>query len=162
LPDTTSNGLRIHAWNQAQEMSLEHEGKLIPRGETPGARAFETGVPVVTKNVAELQAYRSPFLEGVIKLGVRSSAAVPLTLRGKTPGARTAAAYREDAFRPKEVELLVQVANQVAPIVANALAYREIEKLNQKLSQEKLYLEGEIQNDFQEIVGQSASVKKVL
>jgi formate hydrogenlyase transcriptional activator len=57
-----------------------------------------------------------------------------------------------------------QVAKQVAVAVDNALAYGEISKLKEKLSKEKLYLEEEIRTEynFEEIIGESAALKKVL
>jgi formate hydrogenlyase transcriptional activator len=58
----------------------------------------------------------------------------------------------------------MEVANQVAIAVENALAYREIADLKDKLAQEKLYLEDEIrgETDFQGIVGQSSALRHVL
>ena len=46
----------------------------------------------------------------------------------------------------------------------NALAFGEIRELKDKLAQEKLYLEDEIRSEmnFAEIVGNSASLRKVL
>src|SRR5207253_10725280 len=63
-----------------------------------------------------------------------------------------------------EVELLAQVAGQVALAVANAMAYREISELKEKLSQEKAYLEGEVRTeyDFAEIISASPVVQRVL
>jgi Outer membrane protein beta-barrel domain/Sigma-54 interaction domain len=53
---------------------------------------------------------------------------------------------------------------QVAIAVENALAYREIAELKDKLAQEKLYLEEEIRSeaDFEGIVGQSSALRQVL
>ena len=70
----------------------------------------------------------------------------------------------EDAFRPEEVELLGQVANQIAIAVENAQAYREITELKERLAKEKLYLEEEIrtEHNFEEIVGESDSLRRVL
>jgi len=49
----------------------------------------------------------------------------------------------------------LQAAGQVAIAIDNALAYREIAELKDKLAQEKLYLEDEIRGemDFEGIVG---------
>ncbi|HEY7161060.1 MAG TPA: sigma 54-interacting transcriptional regulator, partial [Acidobacteriota bacterium] len=57
-----------------------------------------------------------------------------------------------------------QVSNQVAIAVENALAYRQIEVLKDRLAQEKLYLEDEIRTEmnFEEIVGDSTSLRQVL
>jgi formate hydrogenlyase transcriptional activator len=56
------------------------------------------------------------------------------------------------------------VASQVAIAVENALAFREIAELKNKLAEEKLYLEDEIRTEmnFEEIVGESAALKQVL
>ena len=62
------------------------------------------------------------------------------------------------------MDLLVQVAGQVAIAVENALAFQEIAELKNKLAQEKLYLEDEIRSEmnFDEIVGESSSLRAVL
>jgi formate hydrogenlyase transcriptional activator len=71
---------------------------------------------------------------------------------------------REQAFTADEVELLSQVAQQIAIAVENGLAYREIAELKEKLNEEKLYLEHEIRSEhnFEEIVGDSVPLKRVL
>jgi formate hydrogenlyase transcriptional activator len=62
------------------------------------------------------------------------------------------------------VGFLQQVAAQVAVALDNARAYREIAQLTEKLASEKLYLEEEIRTElnFEEIVGDSAALKRVL
>src|SRR5438093_1786315 len=57
-----------------------------------------------------------------------------------------------------------QVTNQVALAVENALAFREIAELKDKLAQEKIYLEEEIRTDhnFEEIIGQDPALRRVL
>jgi formate hydrogenlyase transcriptional activator len=56
------------------------------------------------------------------------------------------------------------VARQVAVAVDNALSYERIEQLNERLAEEKVYLEGEIRTDsrFEEIVGQSRALRAIL
>ena len=58
----------------------------------------------------------------------------------------------------------MRAAGQVAIAIENALAYREITELKDKLAQEKLYLEEEIaaEVDFEGIVGQSSALRQVL
>jgi formate hydrogenlyase transcriptional activator len=60
--------------------------------------------------------------------------------------------------RPEDVELLGEVAKQIAIAVENAQAYREITELKDRLAKEKVYLEEEVRTDhnFGEIVGDSA------
>ena len=58
-------------------------------------------------------------------------------------------------FTNHDLEFLGLIANQVAIAVENALAYREIAELKDRLAQEKVYLEDEIRSElnFEEIVG---------
>ena len=46
-----------------------------------------------------------------------------------------------------DVAFLVQVARQIAIAVENALAYRQLEEIKERLATEKLYLEDEIRLD---------------
>jgi formate hydrogenlyase transcriptional activator len=70
----------------------------------------------------------------------------------------------ENAFGHSEIEYLQQVANQIAAALQNAHAYREIEELKDRLTQEKRYLEYEIRsaNRSDDIVGTSAPLKRVM
>ena len=74
------------------------------------------------------------------------------------------ASRREQAFSVDDMNLLLQVANQVAIAVDNALAFREIADLKEKLAEEKSYLEDEIRTNFNfdEIIGESTGLKEVL
>jgi formate hydrogenlyase transcriptional activator len=74
------------------------------------------------------------------------------------------ARLRKDSFPERDVEFLLQIAGQVAIAIDNALAYRRISELTDKLAQEKLYLEDEIRSEvqFEEIVGNSAVLRRVL
>src|SRR5205823_3585112 len=69
-----------------------------------------------------------------------------------------------NAFSADEVQFLMQVASQIAIAVENALAYRQITELKDKLAQEKVYLEDEIRSEmnFEEIVGTSVALRRVL
>jgi formate hydrogenlyase transcriptional activator len=69
-----------------------------------------------------------------------------------------------DAFVSEDVELLNEVAKQIAIAVENAQAYRELAELKDKLAKEKVYLEEEArtEHNFGEIIGNSAALRKVL
>ena len=77
-------------------------------------------------------------------------------------GALNVGRTREDAFAA-DVELLNQVAQQIAIAVENGLAYREIAELKEKLNK-KLYLEDELRTNynFEEIIGESAASGEAL
>jgi formate hydrogenlyase transcriptional activator len=69
----------------------------------------------------------------------------------------------EDAFTEDDAKLLSRIGAQVALAAANSMAYQEVSSLRDKLAKEKLYLEEEIQTEynFEEIVGDSRALKLV-
>jgi len=69
-----------------------------------------------------------------------------------------------NAYTQGEIDFLMQVCNQIAVAVENALVYQELRELKESLAQEKVYLEDEIRSEinFEEIVGQSAPLRSVL
>jgi formate hydrogenlyase transcriptional activator len=96
--------------------------------------------------------------------GLNSFCDVPLISRNRLLGVLAVARREENTFDEDEVAFLIQAANQVAIGVENALAYREIADLKDRLAQEKLYLEDEVRGeiDFEGIVGQSSALRHVL
>ncbi len=100
----------------------------------------------------------------ILDEGYKSVCSVPLLSHDRVLGTLNVGSERADAFSQEDVELLGQVAQQIAIAVENGLAFQEIAELKEKLSTEKLYLEDEIrtEHNFDEIVGQSATLKQVL
>jgi formate hydrogenlyase transcriptional activator len=114
-------------------------------------------------DLAQLAA-ESSIAKRVLADGVKSVCSVPLMSHDSVLGVLNVASHRPDAFSTEDVELLGQVGQQVAIAVENALAFRQIADLQEKLNTERLYLEDEIrtEHNFEEIVGQSAALKQVL
>src|SRR5437762_3000146 len=96
--------------------------------------------------------------------GIRSVCAVPLVVGDRGLGTLTVGSLQPDAFTPASVTMIEAVARQVAMAVANALAFREIAQLTEKLAEERLYLESEIraEHPFAEIVGESRLLRDAL
>ena len=112
----------------------------------------------------DLLGIQSSFVSQMLEHGIESSCCIPLTTRKGELGTLNLASREERAFAPQDVGFLQQVAAQVAVALDNARAYREIAQLTEKLASEKLYLEEEIRYElnFEEIVGDSAALKRVL
>ena len=70
----------------------------------------------------------------------------------------------ESAFSQHDAEMLGQIAGQVAMAVNNALAFKQIAELRDRLAHEKQYLEDEInvEHRFDDIVGESTGLRSVL
>jgi formate hydrogenlyase transcriptional activator len=102
-------------------------------------------------------------MEIVKREGLKSGAVLPLLVGNKAFGTLELVSMQEDSVGEEDMELLTQLAAQVAIGVANALAYKEIDDLKVRLAEEKLYLEDEIRNEyFDEIVGESKALVEVL
>ena len=102
--------------------------------------------------------------EFIIADRVKSGCSAPLISHDRVLGALDVVSLEEDAFTEEDAELLTQIAKQLAIAVENALAFREIEALKNKLAEEKLYLEEEIQSahSFEKIIGQSPALTRIL
>jgi formate hydrogenlyase transcriptional activator len=126
-------------------------------------QVFRSRQPLVLDRVA-MEKFDSPTSHLLRDEGVRSVVSMPLTTHDHVLGTMSLASLRDAAFQQGDVDLLVQVAGQVAIAVENALAFQEIGELKNKLAQEKLYLEDELRSEmnFDEIVGESPSLRSVL
>src|SRR5947209_5952076 len=139
----------------AEDLLLHVEGSEI-------GCVFKTGKPFVAGTKADItREWSAPMARAE---GFESGCALPLISRNRTLGILTLCSRVENSFSPEDVDFLMQAAGQVAIAVENALAYREIAELKDKLAQEKLYLEEEIRTaaDFEGIVGQSSTLRQVL
>lgn len=143
--------------------SFGAEGVLIPLEGTRPGLAFTTRQTVL-RNRLDVAEFPAGISQSVRDEGVQAACHVPLISHDRTLGVLSVASLRENAFTEADAELLEQIASQVAIAVENALAYREIEGLKNKLTEEKLYLEDEIRTayNFEEVVGSSPALKRTL
>jgi formate hydrogenlyase transcriptional activator len=162
-PDTGQ--YRCHVLKVSKNESFVEEGRADKSVKSPGCIAFSTRAPAVfdEQSLIELAA-ESKIAQHLLAEGVKSFCSIPLQSHDRILGTLNIGRLRQDAFSRDEVELLSQVAQQIAIAVENGLAYREIAELKEKLNEEKLYLEHEIRSEhnFEEIVGDSAPLKHVL
>jgi len=134
----------------------------VPMDSPPG-RALTLRKPVLIGR-EELARFSAEGSRWLVSQGVQSALCVPLITHNRALGTLSVASVRDQAFTQEDVDLLSQVANQIAIAVENAIAYRQIEELKDKLAEEKLYLEDEIRTEynFEEIIGESAALKRAL
>src|ERR1700730_18370319 len=159
LPDPETGQLRVYAFDVLEWKGIVHEGMSISaEGSASLVKAFRTSQPVC---VAEVESTADPL---AVAEGVKSMCHLPLISRERVLGVLSLARERESAFSEGDVGFLGQVANQIALGVENAIAYGEIASLKDKLAQEVIYLEDEIRIElkFEEIVGNSAALRRVL
>src|SRR6185295_1605249 len=164
LYDSETNQLRSYA-NVVliENETIVQEGQLIPLEGSITGLTFTSGKPVFLDSLDD-DRFRSDWNRKFRDAGFKSGGCVPLIVHGRKLGTLGVATRHEYHFSQDEVELLCQVASQVAIAVENALAFREIETLKNKLTSEKLYLEAEIrtEHNFEELIGTSPSFKRIL
>ena len=164
LLDPSTNLLKIHALDFPSGFKLpENKEITVPLEMSPAGKCLLAKEASIF-HANELDKFPADIVKTLRGEGVTAVCCVPLTTHGRTLGTLNLASRRDDSFSPQVVELLNQVAAQIAIAVENALAFKEIDSLKDKLAVEKLYLEEEIRNEFnfEEIVGDSAPLKRAL
>jgi formate hydrogenlyase transcriptional activator len=163
LYDHECNKLRMSVTDLPNSPPIVDESYLIPLEGSAAGLAFTSGEPVFLDRF-DLKRFPSEFTKRAYETGIRSTGNVLLLAHGRKLGVLSVGRLREGAFTEEETELLCQSANQIAIALENALAFREIETLKNKLASEKLYLEDEIrtEHNFEELIGESRTFKRIL
>ena len=161
LPTETPGTFKLFALDFPEGKGFVQEELLFtPKADDPGMKSLETLTPVIV-NTGDLphEVHALAAAEGV-----RSHCHVPLVNRGRAVGVLIFARRSDDPFTADDVGFMSQAGGQIAIAIENALAWREISKLKDKLAQEKLYLEEEIRSEmnYGQIVGNSAALQHVL
>ena len=105
---------------------------------------------------------RLPNKQWMTDNALHSFAGHPLMFRGELLG--VVAMFGRRPLSEEEFERLAVFANEAAIAIKNAQLFTEIEQLKNRLRAENLYLREEIklQHNFEEIIGESQSIKAVL
>jgi formate hydrogenlyase transcriptional activator len=160
LPDSESRQLLVYALDFPNGKGVfPEEIRIAIDDDSAAARVYQTGNPVSVV-AGDSNWTRLP----VEAEGIESLCHIALISRSRTLGLLSLARLAPVPFSPRDLEFLSLVANQVAIAVENALAYREIAELKDRLAREKVYLEDEIRSElsFEEIVGRSPALRSVL
>jgi formate hydrogenlyase transcriptional activator len=167
LYDPERNSLRLNLLDFPAGQGLIHQDAEISLKQDPTASpaglAFTTREPVIMPSI-DIERFPSCMARLLVSEGIKSGCSIPLISHGQALGVLNVGSSKPGGFTDNDAQLLSQVANQLAIAIENALAYREIDSLKNKLEEEKLYLEEEISNqfNFREIIGHSPSLKRAL
>ncbi|TMA48435.1 MAG: GAF domain-containing protein [Deltaproteobacteria bacterium] len=168
--DYTSLAVYDGERNAFDMWALEFAGKglikehmFVPVEGSPAGKAFTAGEPARFGR-ADLAALESDVGRMLLAEGIQSMCSVPLTVHDRRLGTLSIGRLGGEPFIACDAKLLASVANQIAFSVENALAFQEIAELKDKLAAEKVYLEDEIRTEynFEEIIGESSALKRVL
>ncbi len=163
LYDPEIRQFRLHALDFPKGRGLIREEIVFPVEESPHGRAFRSRKPLLVRRL-ERQQFPCDITEWLLSEGIRSACWLPLVRGDRAIGVLNIASMREDAFSRDQMALLSQVASQISIAVENALAFRQITELKNRLAEEKIYLEDELRTEhsYDEIVGESPAWKNVL
>ena len=162
LYDPATHQLRAHALDFPTNQDFVEAGDPIPLEGTPEGLAFTSQQTVLIRSLS-LTEFPAEIIKRADAEGLKSGCAVPLILHGRALGTLSVVSMQEGAFTEDDAKLFSRIGAQVALAAANSMAYQEISSLRDKLAKEKLYLEEEIQTEynFEEIVGDSRALKLV-
>jgi formate hydrogenlyase transcriptional activator len=156
--------LEMYAVDFPDSQGIATEGRLMPVEGTLLGDIFKRGVP-------EVSDFADPDLkipEGDAVIihgeGFRFGYAGPMYVRDRKLGVFSVGRKTDKPFTADDVEMADMVAQQVAIALSNAIAYKDIADLKDRLAKEKVYLEDEIRSElnFSEIIGKSPALRNVL
>ena len=166
LYDAPSQMLRMHVLESAsgaEANPVSEEEPLVPLGESPAGWAYTTRKPLLLKGQSgEKWPFEMP--PQFAHRSLKSGCWIPLIGREGVIGTLNVFSRRPGNFAEDDVNLLTQVAGQVAIALSNAMAFRRISELKDQLTEQKQYLEDELKTEFnfEEIVGHSKPIRQVL
>jgi PAS domain S-box-containing protein len=163
LHDSEARQLRVLALDSPYEQDPIHQGVLLPLEGSPAGLAFTSGKPLLLNHI-DPGNFSPEIISRLAHASVKSACFLPLIGRKGVLGTLNVYSRTEADFTQEQVDLLSKVANQVALAMDNALAFRQIAALKDKLVEEKLYLQDELRTEssFDEIAGESAALKHIL
>src|ERR1700678_1143285 len=162
LPDAASEKFRVCAMDFPHGKGVVKE-ELLVTPSAAGKEALDTLKPVVV-DTRELEELASEASDIVVAENIKAFCVIPLVNHGRALGILSIIRTTETPFSPGDIDFLTRASGQIAIAIENAVAYREISDLKDKLAQEKLYLEEEIRSEmnFENIIGKSPALKHVL
>ena len=163
LYDPEKKKMRVQVLASPAGMTVPTGELLLPIEGTPAGLAFSSRQTLVLDRL-DPGRFNPPAYQRLVAAGVKSGVWLPLVSRGRALGTLAIGSSKEAAFAHGGLSLLGRMAKQVALAVDNAQAFRQIAELNDRLAEEKQYLEDEVRTEynFEEIVGESAALKRVL
>jgi formate hydrogenlyase transcriptional activator len=144
LPDAASGKFGVFALDFPHGKGVIKE-ELFVAPSAAVKKAMDTLKPVVF-DVREREELGPETYDLAAAEGVKAACNIPLVSRGRALGILSILRRTETPFTPEDVDFLNRASGQIAIAIENALAYREVSELKDKLAQEKLYLEEEIRS----------------
>lgn len=163
LCDKKDQVLRTYRLHDSPEERLISEIPLAHADDFPEMVVLRNH-DVIYEPDLDHSAYPQPALANILSSGARSAWWIPLDGDGQIAGVLCIASRDQEALAAISRNTLLQMAGQIALTMQGVNAARQLSSLTEKLQQEKRYLQEELHTEysFEEIIGQSADIKRVL
>jgi formate hydrogenlyase transcriptional activator len=115
-------------------------------------------------SVEEFERLPAAIVEKLKAESIASMAIAPMVTAGGPLGVLAMGSRQPHNFGQEDLDLFSQISTQIALAVDNAIAHGRVMEARDRLEEERLYLESEIRSEynFEDIVGKSAALRKVL
>jgi formate hydrogenlyase transcriptional activator len=158
------------ATNELHCYSMDFPGSRSSFDTIPASKPSENNIKTLRTRTPhlldrqEIDAMPEPVAHILRAESIVSMACIPMMGSANLLGIISLGSRQPDAFSQPDVELMAQVASQISLALENALAYGRLNVSRSRLEDERLYLESELQSqyNFEDIVGKSDALLKVL
>ena len=163
LYDENTNRMRPYAIHFTSEQLFDTDEPHVDVTGLPSAEALRSGKEVVLSQ-PDFERFPSPEYRRLVSLGFSASCSIPLVTPNRTLGTLEIARINAGPWITDDVDLLVQVAHQIAIAVENSLFCRELIETKEKLATENLYLQDEIRfdQDLTNMIGESPAFRALM
>ncbi len=163
LYDAEARVLRLQMLDFPESSGVIRENAVVTLDDSVAGMVFRTREARMF-SMEEARAVAPATADVLSREGLRSICCMPLITPGGVLGTLNLGSRQAGFITGQDLQFFAQAAGQVAIALDNSLSYKRIEELNERLAEEKVYLEDEIRTDnrFEEIVGQSRALKAIL
>src|SRR5262249_10374612 len=158
--------LRVHALDFAGDADFQ-EGTTIPLSGTIAGDVVQTSRPWSGSREEACEHFPRQLL---LAPGFTTGCMLPIPGRHRVLGTLGLVRRENNSFTEDEIDFLTQVSKQIAVGVESALVHQQIRELKEKLAQESVDVNSESsemceigdESNFDEIVGKSAALRRIL
>ena len=152
--------LQVYARDFPDEADFQ-EGATIPLFGTIAGHVVQTARPWSGSREEACAHFPRQLL---LASGFATGCMLPIPGRHRVAGTLGLVRRENHSFSQDEIDFLTQVSNQIGMAVESALVCQQIRELKEQLAQESVHVQDEIREDtnFEEIVGKSAALRRVL
>ncbi|MDT8069580.1 MAG: sigma 54-interacting transcriptional regulator [Terriglobia bacterium] len=163
LLEPSGEMVRVHGLDFPKSIGLIHEDLVFAFQGSVAEKVLQAKKPLIFREF-EAEGVRKEIADLLAREHLKSLCSAPLLNRNRPLGVLNVASTRPNAFSKEDMELLLLIANQISVAIDNSLTFEQVQKLKDRLAEEKLYLEDEIRNEynFGQIIGESKALKDIL